>query len=44
MERKRIKPNKYELKYDFTGSIWLAKDNPRFSQLKSDFDESIRLT
>ena len=44
MERKRIKPNKNQLKLDLTGSIWLAEDDPRSSQLKSDFGESIRLT
>ena len=41
MERKRIKPNKYQLKSDLTGSIWLAEDDPRSSQLKSNFSESI---
>ena len=44
MKRKRIKPNKYQLKSDLTGSIWLAEDYPRSSQLKSDFSESIQLT
>ena len=43
IERKKIKPNKYQLKSDLTGSIWLAEDDPRSSQLKSDFSESIRL-
>jgi len=31
MKRKRIKPNKYQLKSDLTGSIWLAEDDFRFS-------------
>ena len=44
MERKRIKSNKYQLKSDLTGFIWIAEDDPRSSQLKSDFDESIQLT
>ena len=44
MKRKRIKSNKYQLKSNLTGSIWLAEDDPRFSQLKSDFGESSQLT
>ena len=44
MERKKIKPNKYQLKSDLTGYIWLAEDDHRSSQLKLDFGESIRLT
>ena len=28
MERKKIKPNKYQLKLYLTGSIWLAEDYP----------------
>ena len=43
MERKRIKSNKCQLKSDLTGSIWLAEDDPRSSQLKLDFGKSIRL-
>ena len=41
MERRRIKPNKYKLKSDLSGSIWLDEDDLRSSQLKSDFGESI---
>ena len=37
MERKRIKPNKYQLKSDLSGSIWLAEDDPKSSQLKIKF-------
>jgi len=29
MERKGIKPNKYQLKLDLAGSIWLAEDDPK---------------
>ena len=43
MEGKRIKPNKYKLKSDLTRSIWLAEDDPRYSQLKLNFGESIWL-
>jgi len=31
MKRKRIKPNKYQLKSDLTESTWLAEDDPRSS-------------
>jgi len=37
MERKRIKPNKYQLKSNLIRSIWLAEDDPRSSQLKIRF-------
>ena len=38
--RKRIKSNKYKLKSDLTGLIWLEEDDPKSSQLNSDFGES----
>jgi len=31
MKRKRIKLNKYQLKSDLTGSIWLPEDDLRSS-------------
>ena len=37
MKRKKIKLNKYQLKSDLTGPIWLAEDDPRYSKLKIRF-------
>ena len=43
MKRKRIKLNKYQLKSDLTGSIWLAEDDPRSSQNKSRIGANVQL-
>ena len=40
----KIKLNKYQLKSDFTGSIWLEEDDPKSRQLNLDFGESNRST
>ena len=44
MEKKSIKVNKYMLKSDLIGSIWLEEDDPKSNWLNSDFGESNRLT
>ena len=44
MRRKRIKSNKYQLKSELTGSIWLEEYDPKPSWLNSDFAEPNQLT